>query len=143
MATTPKGLRFPTLADAPNGPLQIQQLAEDVDDKLLSDTGWVVVAAPAGFTGDTVYRKIGPLVTVSVRLTKTGVANLSNFDLALVTLPAMARPSASQRAAAFVSGNPPTVARFEVSSGGLAQLFELNTPLNALVWASLSYPVAV
>ncbi len=110
MPTTPKlGLPYPASSDAPNGQAQFQNLATAIDSlERLQDTGWVTTGFTAA-TGWAIralgggnasgFRRYGPVVTLSMRLERTGASVAVNADgnvspdLALVSgIPTAARP---------------------------------------------------
>ncbi len=59
MATTPNGLYYPLLSDAPNGPSQMQQLAQSADHKIIGSYATAAArtaAITSPTTGDVTYR---------------------------------------------------------------------------------------
>lgn len=62
MATTPNSVYYPVLSDAPNGPSQMQQLAQSIDHKIIGNFASAAArtaALTAPNTGDLTYRVDG------------------------------------------------------------------------------------
>lgn len=76
--TTHLELRYPVSGDAPDVPLWLQRLAEDVDDNF-TDTGWLDVTVLSGFAGINAtekpqVRRIGKLCKMRGGFSNTGMS---------------------------------------------------------------------
>lgn len=113
MPTTPRGYHYPALTDAPNGPVQIQQLATDIDTD--------VTKASLGSYGETID---GSAVTLSTTSAFAGAATRT-FNLT------------SQRRVRIV-----TQTRFQLAAGTSAR-YLLQSAYNAGSSASIGSATTV
>ncbi len=98
--TTNANLPYPSLTDAPNGPLQMQALANALDTKVSSGAAWLsftpswgaATVSPALGNGTLIgrYTKQGRDVTFQIILTIGSTTNAGSGDFGFANLPAVA-----------------------------------------------------
>lgn len=130
MPSTPTGLVYPSSTDAPDGPAQLQALAESIDDAYYDGAAWVT--ATTGFTlgsnFDTLavrYKVTGPHVALFVsfrRITSaitTNTAGNPNNVQVLAAIPSAIRPAQAQSIGSGATGR---LAAFSINSDGTVDL---------------------
>ena len=108
--TTNRAYRYPQSTDAPNVPLDLQHLAEDVDTDaeaidvrvlaLEADSGWVAVTMATGWTTNSALyvRKVGNRVSFKGHVANNASSIVPTGDNSTVcTLDAAYRPGAAYR----------------------------------------------
>lgn len=130
MPSTPGGLVYPSPTDAPDGPAQLQALAESVEDVYTTGAAWIT--ATTGFTlaanWDTLsvrYRVVGPHVALFIgfrRITSvitTNTAGNPNNVTILSAIPAAIRPAQAQSVGSGAAGR---LGSFTINSDGTVDI---------------------
>ena len=131
MGTTARGLVYPSATDAPNGPAQMQTLAESVDTTYYTGSAWIT--STTGFTLASnwtnlavAYRTIGPMVYLRIAVDRAtpaitvaaGSGNLADVDV-LSAIPSALIPTVSIPAMPGLAGR---VCSFFMTSAGVVKL---------------------
>lgn len=143
MATTTRGYRYPASTDAPNVPLDLQRLAEDVDDDvsaLHADTGWVTPTIDAAWdTYSTIEcRNVGGVVHLRGYVRPDSGAVSAGLTAGIATLPAGSRPDAQVYISAvrWVAGGSPEYggdATVRVATDGVLSVYVPDATTGVMV----------
>lgn len=168
MGQTPRGYPTPEGTDVPYVHLDVQALAAEIDadvqlqaDRLAPLRGGNPgsihhhsLAAPGGFTGDILYKRVGggPVeagqaaagwVLVALRLSKNTTATAANATFTIGTLPSGFRPSATYGTTAVYGTSAPLgVALFEVGSDGVLTIRSASVPASGVLRAVIVFPAS-